>query len=119
MGASFYVLIKNNPHWGLFFIFEKPFIGFGNPFFERGFVFPTEGVKAGNIEEFSRSAVGFGGVVYDFSVEFNDVLYKDGEVFDGNILSRSDIDDFISFVGIHEEYACVGKIVNVEEFPPR
>lgn len=91
-------------------------VGAGDPFFERDFVFPSQGVKFADIEEFSGSAVGLFGVLDDGAFETDHFLYESGHLGNRYIFSSADVDDVVSVVVIHQKYAGVREIVNVEKF---
>lgn len=93
--------------------FQKPSVRFFDTFFEGYFMFPAEGVKFGDIEEFLRGAVGFCGIVYYFPLKIDNIFYEQRKIFNGKIFSCSDIGNFAFVIGFHKKYACIGKIIDI------
>src|SRR5882762_11127960 len=92
-------------------------------------MFPSQGRQMPGIEELSRGPVGYQAIEDELIRKADHIRDKFGQFPDGHILATADIDDGRQLAirdkrnqfvvrQIHQEYARLGSIVAVQEFPP-
>ena len=84
----------------------------GNPWL------PAHSSQARNIEEFLRYAIGFFGGVAELTGIAHYVGHRRCQLGDSQVLAPADVDLLLSGIILHQKYQCIGKVVDVQEFPP-
>lgn len=73
--------------------------------------------QLGNIQELAGSSVRFGRVETQLAAKLNNVAYQLGESANRDILAPTHVDEVFTRVVAHQEDACIGEIVGVQETP--
>jgi len=80
---------------------------------------PAKGRQAGGIEELARCAVGLGSIEFDVSLIADDVLYEFRQFENADVLPPTDIDDLGCAVILHQKYAGISQIIDMQELAAR
>ena len=78
---------------------------------------PSHIVQEGDVQELLWHAVWFSDIPSYFALVIHYLRHHFGELSNGNVLSRANIDDLISVVVFHQENASIGHILAVHELP--
>ena len=79
---------------------------------------PSHIVQEGDVQELlGAHAVWFGGIPPYFALVIHYLRHHFGELSNGDVLTRTNIDDLISVVVFHQENASIGHIFAVHELP--
>ena len=70
---------------------EEICVGFGDSVLEGGFCLPAEGFQRADIEEFSRDAIGAGGIEGKGVLKTYNVHYRFGQFPDGDISTGANV----------------------------
>src|SRR5271169_6199942 len=100
-------------------VMSIPIIGLADTRFEIDPRPPAERREFGNIEKFSRGAVGLGRVEDKPARVANDIGDDAGELHNRQILACADVYGFLIGPGLHKKYGCVCKVVAMEELAAR
>lgn len=95
---------------------EEVGVSEADAFGERSRCCPAEAGGFADVEKFARCAVGFGCVPADNALISDRLRHEFGKSFDGDFFARADIDGFVAGVVIHEEYAELGKVIDIKKF---
>ncbi len=119
--ASLGVCIRNGQRLVITggFVGEKPLVRLGNSVSKPYGRPPPESADFVGAHEFPGRSVGFGEVVLDSALETDDFAHELRQLADADIFSGADVYLQRVGIGLHQDNAGVGAIIDVQELPPR
>ena len=86
---------------------------------ERDAVLPAERVEAADVEQLARRAVGLRGVEAQHGVGVHHAADQLRQGADRQVAAGADVDVAYAVIALHQEYASVGKVIDMQELAPR
>src|SRR5436190_5214432 len=75
-------------------IFQEPVVSLGDTVAERDRRLPAKITQLGDVEKFSRRAIGLGRVPREFAIKTDDVADQLSQIADRDVFAPSNINDF-------------------------